>query len=422
MEKVEYESQFLQEITKRGYLKQCTNITELDALLSAQKLVAYIGFDCTAKSLHVGNLMQIMLLRIFQNCGHQPIIILGGATTRIGDPSDKDEMRKMLSDEEIEKNKAGISKVFKKFLNFSDDIDNKAIIVDNIEWLGKINYLDFLRDYGRHFSINRMLTFESVKRRLEREQPMSFLEFNYMLLQAYDFMELNKRFGCMIQFGGSEQWGNIISGIDLAHKILHKELFGITTQLITNSNGAKMGKTVSGAVWLDEDMLSSYDYWQFWRNVSDADVIRFLRIYTDISNEEIDKYKNLEGSELNKIKILLANKATEMCHGNDAAIEAEKAAMSIFSDSNSNQCDAPKIEIKRNKELEDGIALYKFLVTVKLFESGGAAKKIIEGGGVKLCGDTIIDPLKIISTKDFDENGALLLSIGKKRYYTIQLI
>ncbi len=414
-----HKSNFLRELSARGYLNQCTDLEGLDKVLSSEKISAYVGFDCTAKSLHVGSLMQIMIMRLLQKHGHKPIILLGSATTLIGDPSDKDEARKMLTTKEINDNKESIAQIFKKFLDFSPSCPNNAIIVDNLEWLEKISYLDFLRNYGPLFSINRMLSFDSVRLRLDRQYPLSFLEFNYMLLQAYDFVELFKRHSCKLQFGGSEQWGNIVSGIELGRRTANAELFGVTSSLITTSNGAKMGKTAKGAVWLNSDMLSPYDYWQFWRNTNDSDVIRFLHLYTDLPLEEIGKLSYLKGQELNQAKILLANEATKLCHSENDAINAMNTASIAFSDSG-NTDGLPVCEIDKERLL-NGIPLYKLLVITSICESGNSAKKLIQGKGVKINDQLANDELSLITVNDFNNQGKLKISSGKKKHLLIEL-
>jgi len=407
MDKVK--SRFLQELQERGFIYQTTDLNGLDDLLTKEKIAAYVGFDCTAKSLHVGSLMQIMIMRKLQQHGHKPIILLGSATTRIGDPSDKDGLRKILSDSEIEENKKSISSIFYKFLDFSQDCPNKAEIVDNIDWLGSITYLNFLREYGVHFSINRMLTFESVKNRLDRQTQLTFLEFNYMLLQAYDFVELHKTHNCKLQFGGSEQWGNIVSGIELGRKISQAELFGVTTPLITTSNGVKMGKTTGGAIWLNSAMLSPYDYWQFWRNTSDADLLKFMKLYTEIPIDEINSYCNLEGKELNDLKKRLADKATSLCHGNDNAIAARKASEKTFEDKTLDSL--PIVNVA------SGTHLYKAIVDSGLAKSNSEAKKLIIGRGVKLNDELVEDENYMLTSS----GKQVKLSIGKKKHLVIQL-
>jgi tyrosyl-tRNA synthetase len=408
MEKLK--SQLLQELQERGFIYQTTDLNGLDDILAREKITAYVGFDCTAKSLHVGSLMQIMIMRKLQQHGHKPIILLGSATTKIGDPSDKDGLRKILSESEIEENKKSISSIFYKFLDFSQDCPNRAEIVDNIDWLGSVKYLDFLRDYGMHFSINRMLTFESVKRRLDRQSQLTFLEFNYMLLQAYDFLQLYKTHNCTLQFGGSEQWGNIVSGIELARKISQVELFGITTPLITTSNGAKMGKTAGGAIWLNSTMLSPYDYWQFWRNTSDSDLLKFMRLYTEIPIDEINSYCNLQGKELNDLKKKLADEATSLCHSLEDAKAARKAAEDTF------ECN--RVDSLPIFSIENNMPLYKIIVDLGLAKSNSEAKKLISGKGVKL-NDNLVEDEKFILKFIKDQ---VKLSVGKKHHVMLNFI
>jgi tyrosyl-tRNA synthetase len=403
-------SPLLYELHARGFIYQTTDLDGLDELLNKEKISIYVGFDCTAKSLHVGSLMQIMILRKLQQSGHKPIILLGSATTRVGDPSDKHGLRKILSDEEIEENKQSISQVFHKFLDFSDDCPNRAEIVDNIEWLGGIKYLDFLREYGMHFSINRMLTFDSVKNRLEKQTQLTFLEFNYMLLQAYDFLHLYKTHNCRLQFGGSEQWGNIVSGIELGRRVVGAELFGITTPLITTSNGIKMGKTAGGAVWLNADMLSPYDYWQFWRNTSDVDVLKFIQLYTELPIEEINSYKNLSGKDLNELKKKLADEATAMCHGAEAAGAARQAAEESFEAGISDNL--LTIALGSSE-----IPLYKAIVDCSLAKSSSEARKLITGKGVKL--DTILIEDEQYNLRLSDK--PIKLSVGKKKHVLLRV-
>lgn len=412
-----HKSSFLNEIVSRGYLYQCTDIEALDTLLSESKITAYVGFDCTASSLHVGSLMQIMIMRMLQKYGHRPIILLGGATTRIGDPSDKTQLRKMLSLEEIESNKASISKIFYKLLGPS------VIIVDNIDWLKEIQYLDFLRDFGKHFTINQMLTFDSVRLRLEREQPLTFLEFNYMLLQAYDFLELHKKYNCVLQFGGSEQWGNIVSGIGLVRKIEGASAFGITTPLITTASGAKMGKTAEGAVWLNSDLLSPYHYWQFWRNTADDDVVKFLKLYTDLPIRDIEELANLKGQDINKAKVILANEVTKICHGESAAASAEDTANVTFGDGMVG-ADIPVFEVTKS-EIIQGIPMHKLFTLSKLCESSNEARNLIQGKGAKINNTTIENPNHIMGVDYFNTSidkaikNSIKISAGKKRHAVI---
>ena len=417
-------SPFLRELIERGFLYQCTNLEQLDEVLTKAKISAYLGFDCTATSLHVGSLMQIMLLRLLERHGHTPIVLLGSATTRIGDPSDKQEMRKMLTLNDIEKNKNSISKIFYKTLD-----KDKFKIVDNADWLAEIKYLDFLRDYGAHFSINRMLSFDSVKLRLEREQPLTFLEFNYMLLQAYDFVELNRLYNCRLQFGGSEQWGNIVSGIDLHRRIKalenidnsgHEELFGITTPLITTSSGAKMGKTARGAVWLNDDMLSPYDFWQFWRNIDDEDVGKFLRIYSELPIAEIESLEKLQGKDKNEAKIALANAVTTICHGANAAGQAFETATRTFVMGGIG-VDIPVYELDRVRH-SSGLQLYALLVMVGLCPSNTAARNLVKGRGVRI-DDMVYDNEKYtINFADYDNKNEFKLSAGKKEHILVKIV
>ena len=406
---------FLTEFQNRDYFNQCTNIDDLNNLMNNQKIRAYIGFDCTAQSLHVGSLMQIMCLRLLQKYGHQPIVLLGGGTTRIGDPSGKDETRKILSEKEIEKNIKNIKGIFKIFLS-SKNPDTKPIYVNNQNWLGKLNYINFLRDIGRHFTINKMLSFDSVKLRLEREQSLSYMEFNYMILQAYDFLELNKTKNCMMQIGGSDQWGNIINGVELIKRYSNKHVFGLTTPLITLASGAKMGKTERGAIWLDKNLLSPYDYWQFWRNIDDRDVLRFLKMFTDLDLEKINEIKN---ENVNKLKIILANEATSMLHGKIAAQKAEETARNTFEKGNIGT-DLPIIEVK-NKDISNGLNIIDLVVLSKLINSKSEVRRTIKNNGIKINNETITDEKMNISINNF-KNNILKLSHGKKNHVIIKII
>ena len=406
---------FLTEFQNRDYFNQCTNIDDLNNLMNSQKIRAYIGFDCTAQSLHVGSLMQIMCLRLLQKYGHQPIVLLGGGTTRIGDPSGKDETRKILSEKEIEKNIKNIKRIFKIFLS-SKNPDTKPIYVNNQNWLGKLNYINFLRDIGRHFTINKMLSFDSVKLRLEREQSLSYMEFNYMILQAYDFLELNKTKNCMMQIGGSDQWGNIINGVELIKRYSNKHVFGLTTPLITLASGAKMGKTERGAIWLDKNLLSPYDYWQFWRNIDDRDVLRFLKMFTDLDLEKINEIKN---ENVNKLKIILANEATSMLHGKIAAQKAEETAKNTFEKGNIGT-DLPIIEVK-NKDISNGLNIIDLVVLSKLINSKSEVRRTIKNNGIKINNETITDEKMNISINNF-KNNILKLSHGKKNHVIIKII
>ena len=418
-----YSSDFIKEITARGFIHQATDINNLDKLLDKSHIIpAYIGFDCTASSLHVGSLIQIMLLKWFQKCGHKPIVLLGGGTSLVGDPSGKDESRKLLNEDIIKSNSIGIKDVFNKFLNF-DQGDNKALMVDNAEWLKNLNYIEFLRDYGKHFSINRMLTFDSVKLRLDREQTLSFLEFNYMILQAYDFYELNKRYDCKIQMGGSDQWGNIINGIELHRRVNSLDsknpLFGLTSPLITTSSGSKMGKTANGAIWLNSNLCSPWDYWQFWRNTEDKDVIRFLKLFTEISLEEIKKLETLEGAEINDAKIILANAATTLLHGEEETKKAISTAKNIF-EKKEGTANLPVISYNNN-ELTEGVPILECLTNNNyLLSSKGEARRLIRGSGVKINNNTVSDENMKINNSLFVNESRIKLSVGKKKHIILE--
>ena len=405
---------FLKEFKDRGFFYQCTNEQELSSLMDNEKIIAYIGFDCTAESLHVGSLLQIMCLRLLQKNGHKPIVLLGGGTTRIGDPSGKDKTRKILSEEEIEKNIKNIKNILKKFLDESDP-KTKPIFVNNYTWLKNLNYISFLRDIGKHFTINKMLTFDSVKTRLEREQSLSYMEFNYMILQAYDFLELNKKENCVLQIGGSDQWGNIVNGVELIKRYSNKQSYGLTTPLITLATGAKMGKSENGAIWLDEKFLSPYDYWQFWRNTDDRDVLKFLKIFTDIDNKTIEDKKD---NDINELKILLANEATSMLHGKKAAEESEQAAKEAFS-GNILGSNLPSIKIT-SQHLEEKIDILNLVVLSKLETSKSEIRRLIKGKAIKLNDEIIIDEKLIIKNEFFKDN-YIKLSIGKKRHIKVEL-
>ena len=406
-------NKFLKEFKDRGYFYQCTNENELSNLLDKKSINAYIGFDSTAASLHVGSLMQIMCLKLLQNHGHRPIVLLGGGTTRIGDPSGKEETRKILSEVQIENNIKNIQNVFKIFLK-TNNPKLKPIFVNNYKWLGKLNYIKFLREIGRHFTINKMLSFESVKLRLEREQSLSYMEFNYMILQAYDFLEINKSKNCLMQIGGSDQWGNIINGVELIKRQSGNQVYGLTTPLITLSSGAKMGKTEKGAVWLDKKMLPPYDYWQFWRNTDDRDVIKFLKMFTDMPLNEIE---NIQENNINDLKIILANKATEMLHGEKAAKESEKMAVSTFKNDSSGE-NLPNIKI--NKEiLNKNIVELASYVTKEISKS--EIRRLIKSNGIKINNQLVNDEKYIINDALFLENRFIKLSIGKKKHFKIIL-
>ena len=408
-------NKFLKEFKDRGYFYQCTGENELSNLLDKKSINAYIGFDTTALSLHVGSLLQIMCLRLLQKHGHRPIVLLGGGTTRIGDPSGKEETRKILSEKQIEKNIKNIEKIFKIFLK-TNSPKLKPIFVNNYKWLGKLNYIKFLRDIGKHFTINKMLSFDSVKLRLEREQSLSYMEFNYMILQAYDFLELNKIISLM-QIGGSDQWGNIINGVELIKRHSNKQVFGLTTPLITLASGAKMGKTEKGAIWLDKKILSSYEYWQFWRNTDDRDVLRFLKMFTDLSLDNIEKIKD---DNINKLKIVLANEATSMLHGKLAADKAEQTAKNTF-EKRSVGDDLPTININKN-DLSSGINIVDLVVKAKLLNSKSEVRRTIINKGIKLNNETVEDDKLNVSINNFSNDNILKLSYGKKNHVILKLI
>ena len=414
----EYTSSFLRVMSERNFIHQVTDWKSLDALLSEKNMVAYIGFDCTADSLHVGSLVQIMMLRYFQKCGHRPIVLMGGGTTKVGDPSGKDDARQLLNDNEIEKNKQGIKTVFEKYLNFGDG-PSDAIMCDNDEWLSGLEYVQFLREYGRHFSVNRMLSFDSVKLRLDREQPLSFLEFNYMILQAYDFLELSRRFDCSLQMGGSDQWGNIVNGVELARRIDQKSVFGLTTPLVTTASGAKMGKSAQGAIWLNSDRLSPYDFWQYWRNTEDEDVDRFLKLFTELPLDEIARLSALKGNELNEAKKILAHEVTQLCHGRDAANSVAESARKTFEEGSIGQ-DLPFIIINKN-DLENGVWVIEAMRKLALIQSNGEGRRLIANGGVRVNDTVISDPEKQLNVSDITISGMIKLSAGKKRHALIKL-
>ncbi len=413
----QYKSDFISKLVERQYLHQCTDIEALDAKAAGGPVTAYIGFDCTAPSLHVGSLVPIMLLRLFQQTGHKPIILMGGGTTKVGDPSGKDDQRKLLDDAAIAANMAGIKSVFEKFLTFGDG-PKDAVMVNNANWLENLNYVSFLRDYGRHFTINRMLSFDSVKLRLDREQPLTFLEFNYMILQAYDFLELANRHSVSLQMGGSDQWGNIINGVELGRRVAEKQLYGLTTPLLTTASGAKMGKTADGAVWLNEDALSAYDYWQYWRNCEDADVGRFLRLFTEMPIEEIERLEKLEGAEINDAKKTLANEATRLCRGDKAAELARSTAETTFEQGGMGE-DLPSVDIAR-AELDAGIGVLVAFTMAGLSTSNGEARWLIRGGGAKVNDQAVSDEKATISSEQINSDGVIKLSAGKKRHALIK--
>ena len=413
----EFRSDFLKLMAARGQLHQVTDEAGFDALLQKERVTGYIGFDCTGPSLHVGSLVQIMTLRRLQQTGHKPIVLMGGGTTKVGDPSGKDEMRQLMTPETIQANKQSILRVFERFLKFGDG-GTDAVMVDNAEWLDKLDYIDFLRDIGRHFSINRMLTMDSVKLRLDRDQPLSFLEFNYMILQAYDFVELFRRYGCRLQAGGSDQWGNIVSGIDLGRRLTDAELFGVTSPLITTSSGAKMGKTAAGAVWLNADQRSPYEYWQFWRNTEDGDVGRFLRLFTELPENEIARLETLEGAERNEAKKILATEATALCHSRDAALEAAETARRTFEEG-AVATGLPTFEIERQK-LKAGIPVTTLAHLAGLTSSASEARRFIQNGGLKLNDVVVADVRAVVSDSELTAEGVIKLSIGKKHHLLIK--
>jgi tyrosyl-tRNA synthetase len=408
----QYKSEFLNTLATRGFIHQCSDNEGLDALAAARKLIAYIGFDCTASSLHVGSLVQIMLLHWLQATGNKPIVLMGGGTTRVGDPSGRDESRKILSLEDIENNKRGIQQVFDKFLKFGTG-KTEAMMVDNAEWLTTLNYIEMLRDVGKHFSVNRMLAMDSVKLRLEREHELSFIEFNYMVLQAYDYSELARRYGCNLQMGGSDQWGNIVNGIDLGRRMGTHQLYALTSPLITLSSGAKMGKTATGAVWLNADMRSPYEYWQFWRNTEDADVGRFLKLFTIMPMDEIARLEKLGGAEINEAKKILANAATSLLHGDDAARGAAETARLTFEEGAS-AAGLPNVIVALP------ISILPALVAAGLASSNGEAKRSIQGGAIRVNDEVIVDEKRVITIVDLNSNGAIKLSMGKKKHVLIQ--
>ncbi|MBT4488931.1 MAG: tyrosine--tRNA ligase [Rhodospirillaceae bacterium] len=412
-----FKSEFVRTLVERGFMHQCTDLDALDELAAGQRITAYIGYDCTAPSLHVGSLVQIMMQRHLQKTGHRPIVLMGGGTTKVGDPSGKDAARQLLSDDAINENMAGIREVFGRFVEFGNGADD-AIMVNNDDWLSELAYVPFLRDVGRHFSINRMLSFDSVKLRLDREQPLSFLEFNYMILQAYDFLELSRRHDCVLQMGGSDQWGNIVNGVELGRRVDGKALFGFTTPLITLASGAKMGKTADGAVWLNGDMLSPYDYWQFWRNTEDADVGRFLRLFTELPLDEIARLEALQDAEINEAKKILADQATTLCHGADAAGAAGETARRTFEEG-SVATDLPTIEVARG-ELQAGVVLFELLRGAGLCKSNGEARRLIKGGGARVNDKAISDEMAKVTLEDASSDGVIKLSAGKKRHALIR--
>lgn len=420
------QSKFLQTMRDRGFLHQCTNLEELDDIMSKGTISAYLGFDATADSLHVGSLLQIMILRHLQQSGHKPIVLIGGGTSKVGDPTGKDESRKLLTNEIIQDNINGISKVFDKFLTFENSDDVKptdAVMVNNDDWLSSLKYLEFLRDYGTHFTVNRMLSFESVKQRLARESPFSFLEFNYMILQAYDFLELNRRYDAKLQLGGSDQWGNIVAGTELGRRCDGVQLFGLTAPLIATSDGKKMGKTANGAIWLNKERLSEYDYWQFWRNTADADVIRFMKLFTEVPMEKIEEYSKLEGAAINDAKIILADEATALLHGRDCLKNIHETVENMFKnkDGVSGGTEAlPRIFVSADA-LNDGIKYIDLFSDLNLASSKKEVRRLIEGGGAKLGEEKISDVNAVLTIADFADAKEVVLRAGKKRAGVVEI-
>jgi tyrosyl-tRNA synthetase len=411
-------SDFLHILLERGFVHQCSDFAGLDEKALQGGLAAYIGFDCTAPSLHVGSLLPIMLLAWLQRTGGKPLPLMGGGTTRVGDPSGKDESRKLLSIEQINVNKDSIRKIFERFLKFGD-APNDALMLDNADWLAGLNYIEFLRDVGRHFSVNRMLTMDSVKMRLDREHELSFIEFNYMCLQAYDFVEVNRRYGALLQMGGSDQWGNIVTGLDLGRRMGSPQLYALTSPLLTTASGAKMGKTAAGAVWLNADLLSPYDYWQYWRNTEDADVLRFLKLFTFLPIEEITRLSRLQGAEINEAKKTLATEATALIHGREAAEKAEETARTTF-EQGALSLALPTITIP-SSEITAGLGVLNAFVKAGLVASTGEARRQIKSGGVRINDEVITDERRIITEKDFADAGVAKLSLGKKKHILLQL-
>ena len=409
-------SDFIAVMMERGFLADCTDYQGLDEALIKGVVPGYIGFDATAKSLHVGSLIQIMMLRWLQKTGHKPITLMGGGTTKVGDPSFRADERPLLTEDQINDNISGIQQVFAKYIDYGDG-ETDALMLNNAEWLDGLNYLEFLRDIGRHFSVNRMLSFESVKSRLDREQSLSFLEFNYMILQAYDFLELNRRYGCLVQFGGSDQWGNIVNGIDLTRRVIDQQIFGLTSPLLTTSDGKKMGKSADGAVWLNAEMRSPYEFWQFWRNTTDADVGRFLKLYTELPVDECDRLGALAGSEINEAKVILANEVTTLCHGADAAAAAEATAREVF-EKGGVGADLPTLSLSAD-DIGDGISVVQLIVKSGLAKSGKEAKRLIAENGAKLDDQPLTETGRVFTAADLAS--PIKLSAGKKRHALVQL-
>jgi tyrosyl-tRNA synthetase len=411
-------SDVLQTLLERGFIHQCTDVAKLDEAFRQGTVAAYVGYDCTADSLHVGSLVSIMMLKWLQHYGHQPIVLMGGGTTKVGDPSGKDEARKLLSDADIAHNLANLSRIFAAYLRFGDQ-PSDAVMVNNDRWLSSLHYISFLRDYGRHFSVNRMLSFDSVKLRLEREQPLSFLEFNYMILQAYDFVELAKQYRCQLQIGGADQWGNIVNGIELGRRTAGLELFGLTCPLLTTSSGAKMGKTADGAVWLNADKLSPYAYWQYWRNVEDADVLRFLKLFTMLPMDDIEKLGALQGAEVNEAKKILATEVTALCHGAETAQRAAESARTVFEQGQSG-AELPTVIIAA-AELKSGLTAFQLLVRAGLATSNSEARKLIAQKGAKLNGETIVDEKMLVTESLIQNDGTIKLMKGKKSHVLVKI-
>ncbi len=414
-----HRSDFVRQLVERGFVHQATDLDGLDQLAAETRITAYIGFDCTADSLHVGNLVGIMLLRRLQRAGHRPIALIGGGTTKVGDPSGKDESRRLLDDATIARNIEGVRRSLEPFLEFGEG-DADALLVDNAAWLDELRYVPFLRTYGPHFTINRMLTFDSVRLRLEREQPLTFLEFNYMVMQAYDFLELARRYDCRLQMGGSDQWGNIVNGVELARRVDGRSVHGLTTPLITTATGAKMGKTAAGAVWLNQDRLPGFDYWQYWRNTDDADVGRFLRLFTDLPLDEIVRLDALQGTEINQAKKVLADEATQLCRGEAAAAAASSAARAVFEQQGGDRSGLPTIDLART-ELERGIAVVELLRRSGLAASNGEARRLIRGGGARLNDERVSDDAMVVTCAHLAA-GELKLSAGKKRHARLRAV
>ena len=407
-----------EELKFRGFVNQCTDEKSLNQLIKKTRIHFYIGFDCTAQSLHVGSLIQIMIMRLFQKYGHTPVVLIGKGTTKIGDPSGKDETRKMLVDDQISKNAKNLKKVFNKFLTF-DSNNNKSVFRDNSTWLNKLNYVDFLRDYGKHFTINKMLSFDSVKLRLDREQSLSFVEFNYMIFQAYDFYELHNRDNCILQIGGSDQWGNIVNGVDLIRRIKSKDSYGLTTPLLTNASGEKMGKTAEGAVWLDENFLTSYEYWQFWRNVDDRDVIKFIKLFTDLDTDVIKSIEKSKSNDINKLKIILADETTSLLHGKEKAKKAKMTANEVFINKNVSG-NLPAFTLNKDS-FKEKILINELIVQMKLATSKSESRKLIRGKGVKKNQEIISNEMEEITLSEFSNADEILISVGKKKHFRIVL-